>query len=107
MGYKRIQIKQYEPCIQNNNNNNNNNNKIKIKKDKNKKNQKEKVKRERGGRERESEIDFYFFISLFASFSDLRKSDNRFSSEMKAKLIHAARAMRGYQNLGVSSNSTR
>ena len=29
------------------------------------------------------------------------------SSEQKAKSIHALRATRGYQNLGVSSNSTR
>ena len=48
---------------------------------------------------------FYFF--LFASFSDLRKSDRRFSSGLKAKLIYATRATRGHQNLGVSSNSTR
>ena len=54
------------------------------------------------GRERKI---FYFF--LFASLSDLRKSDRRFSSGLKAKLIHARRATRGHQNLGVSSNSTR
>ena len=42
---------------------------------------------------------FYFF--LFASFSDLRKSDRRFSSGLKAKLIHGTRATRGHQNLGV------
>ena len=52
--------------------------------------------------------DFYFlFFLLFASFSDLQKSDSRFSSGLKAKLIHGARAMRRYQNLGVSSNSMR
>ena len=50
---------------------------------------------------------FIFIFLLFASFSDLRKSDRRFLSGLKAKLIHTARAMRGYQNLGVSSNSTR
>ena len=49
----------------------------------------------------------YFFTFLFSSFSDLRKLDRRFSSEQKAKLIHATRATRGHQNLGVSSNSTR
>ena len=58
--------------------------------------------------EREKNREFYFiFISFFASFSDLRKSDRRFSSGLKAKLIHVARATRGYQNLTVSSNSMR
>ena len=33
--------------------------------------------------------------------------ERRLSSEQKAKSVHASRAMRGYQNLGVSSNSTR
>ena len=51
--------------------------------------------------------DFYFFISLFIYFSDLWKSDRRFSSGLKAKLIHATRATRGHQTLGVLSNSTR
>ena len=52
--------------------------------------------------------DFYFlFFLIFASFLDLLKSDRRISSELKAKLIHAARATCGYQNLGVSSNSMR
>ena len=67
-----------------------------------------KIKRGQRGR-RETSVGerkiFYFF--LFVSFSDLRKSDRRFSSGLKAKLIHATRAMRGHQNLGVSSNSTR
>ena len=49
----------------------------------------------------------FIFISFFASFSDLRKSDCRFSSRLKAKLIHIVRATCGYQNLKVSSNSTR
>ena len=71
-----------------------------------KKNQKG-VEREGVGRRerwREKNILFYF---LFVSLSDLRKSDHRFSSGLKAKLIHATRATRGHQNLGVSSNSTR
>ena len=52
--------------------------------------------------------DIFIFIFLFfASFSDLRKSDRRFSSGQKAKLIHVARATREYQNRRVSSNFTR
>ena len=50
---------------------------------------------------------FIFIFLLFTSFSDLRKSDHRFSSGLKVKLIHATRATSRYQNLGVSSNSTR
>ena len=49
---------------------------------------------------------FYFFFSSFF-FLDLRRSDHTFSSGLKAKLIHVARAMRGHQNLGVSLNSMR
>ena len=45
----------------------------------------------------EIEGEDFFYFSLFASLSDLRKSDHRFLS----------RAMRGHQNLGVSSKSTR
>ena len=41
------------------------------------------------------------------SLSYLWKSDRRFLSEQKAKSVHATRATRGYQNLGVSSSSTR
>ena len=41
------------------------------------------------------------------SFQDLRKPDRRFSSEQKAKSVHASRAARGYQNLGVLTNSKR
>ena len=69
-------------------------------------------KKSKGGRGRrderavERENLFYFFLSL-ASFLDLRKSDHRFSSGLKAKLIYAMRAKRGHQNLGVSSNSMR
>ena len=51
--------------------------------------------------------DFIFIFFLFVFFSDLRKLDLRFSSGLKAKLIYATRAMRGHQNLGVSSNSMR
>ena len=41
---------------------------------------------------------FYFILLflLFVSFSDIRKSDCRFSSGLKAKLIYAIRAMRGH-----------
>ena len=49
----------------------------------------------------------FFFFSLLAFFSYLRKLDRRFSSRLKVKLIYAMRATRGHQNLGVSSNSTR
>ena len=52
--------------------------------------------------------NFNFFLFLFfASFSDLRKSDRRFSSGLKAKFIYVMRATRGHQSLGVSSNSVR
>ena len=52
--------------------------------------------------------DFYFlFFLLFVSFLDLWKSDRRFSSGLKAKLIYTTRATRGHQNLEVSSNSMR
>ena len=65
-------------------------------------------KKGRGENENKKEIIFFIFLFLlFASFSDLRKSDHRFSLGLKAKLIQVARATRGYQNLGVSSNSTR
>ena len=87
----------------NNNNNNNNNNKIKDKKEKKNNRNGERA----SGGKRASERDFLIFISLFTSFSDLWKSDRRFSSGLKAKLIYLTRAMRGHQNLGVSSNSTR
>ena len=58
------------------------------------------MERERG----ERIFNFYFF---FASFSDLRKSDRRFSSGLKAKLIYAMKATRGHQKVGVSTNSVR
>ena len=61
-----------------------------------------------GGRKRVGERYIFIFIFLlFTSFSDLWKSDRRFSSGLKVKLIHAVRAMCRYQNLGNSSNSTR
>ena len=52
--------------------------------------------------------DILFFICLFfSSFSDLRKSDRRFSSGLKVKLIYVMRATRGHQKVGVSTNSVR
>ena len=48
-----------------------------------------------------------FFFFLFASFSDLRKLDRRFSSEQKAKLDYVTRATRGYQYLSILSNFKR
>ena len=56
-----------------------------------------KIKKEEGISRRERELvvrrDFYIlFFLLFAFFLDLWKSDCRFSSGLKAKLIHAARA---------------
>ena len=54
----------------------------------------------------EREYYFYFFL-LFVSFSDLCKSDRKFLSRLKAKLIYTTRATRGHQNLEVSSNSMR
>ena len=79
-------------------NNNNNNN-----------NRKKRIKIIKGadcaeGRPERREKEIFFF---FVSFLDLRKSDRRFSSGLKAKLIYAMRATRGHQNLGVSSNSMR
>ena len=44
---------------------------------------------------------------IFWFFSDLRLSDGQNWSEQEINLIHASRAMRGYQNIGVSSNSKR
>ena len=46
-----------------------------------------------------------FFFS--ASFSDLRKSDRKFLSEQKAKLVYATRATRRYQKLSLSSHFKR
>ena len=44
---------------------------------------------------------------MFWFFSDLRLSDGHNWSDQETKLIHASQATREYQNLGVSSNSTR
>ena len=53
-------------------------------------------------RERESVMrDFFIFFLSLTSFLDLRKSDRRFSSGLKAKLIYAMRATRGHQKVGV------
>ena len=53
----------------------------------------------------------FFFVFLlfllFVSFLDLRKSDCRFSSGLKAKLIYAMRATRGHQKVGVLTKSVR
>ena len=49
--------------------------------------------------------NLFLIFFLFGSFLDLQKSDCRFSSGLKAKLIYAMRATHGHQNLGVSSNS--
>ena len=42
---------------------------------------------------------------MFWFFSNLWLSAGQNWSELKAKLIHASRATREYQNIGVSSNS--
>ena len=96
-------MKQYELCSKNNNKNKNNNNNNNYKK-----------KEDRGEvitdmRERcvRVERELFLFFSLFVSFSDLQKSDRRFSSGLKAKLIFAMRATRGHQKVGVSTNSVR
>ena len=44
---------------------------------------------------------------LFWFFLDLRLPAGQNWSEQKVKLIHTSRATHGYQNIGVSSNSTR
>ena len=46
----------------------------------------------------------FYFISFFVFFSDLRKSDRRFSSGLKATLIYAMRATRGHQKVLVLTN---
>ena len=42
-----------------------------------------------------------------ASLYDLSRSDRRISSGQEGKLLYAARATRGHQFLGVSTNSMR
>ena len=61
------------------------------------------------GRERAWVRGFFFYLLflLFVSFSDLWKSDRKFLSGLKAKLIYAMRATRGHQKVGVSTNSVR
>ena len=59
--------------------------------------------KERGKKKREGEGKRK--KGFFASLKDLRKSGCRFSLEQEVKSVHVTRAMRGYQNLGVSSNS--
>ena len=44
---------------------------------------------------------------MFWFFSDLRLFNGQNWSEQEANLIHASRATREYQNIGVSSNSSR
>ena len=71
------------------------------------KNQSKERERGRRGAESVGDKNIFFFFYLFASFSDLRKSDSRFSSGLKAKLIYAMRATRGHQKVGVLTNSVR
>ena len=47
----------------------------------------------------EGERILFFLFIMFVSFLDLQKSDRRFSSRLKAKLIYATRATREHQNL--------
>ena len=61
----------------------------------------------RDGVQRSFVIIFIIFSFAFFFFSDLRKSDRRFSSGLKVKLIYATRATRGHQKVGVSTNSMR
>ena len=97
-------MRQYKLCIQNDNNNNNNNNN-------HNKMDKSKGRRGRSGRRRERWRErgyiLFLFFSLFVSFLDLRKSDRRFLSGLKAKLIYATRATCGHHKVGVSTNSVR
>ena len=51
--------------------------------------------------------DFFFLYFLLVFFSDLRKSDRRFSSELKAKLVYATRATHRYQYHSLLSNFKR
>ena len=76
-----------------------NNNKKKNKKIK----KKIKSKRTDARTERQAHIILFLYF-LFISFSDLWKSDRRFSSEQKTKLVYATRATRRYQKLSISSH---
>ena len=58
-------------------------------------------------REREVERILFYFISFFVYFSDLRKSDRRFSLGLKVKLIYAMRAPSGHQKVRVLTKSVR
>ena len=57
--------------------------------------------------ERSGERFFNFFFLIFITLSDLWKSDRRFSSEQKAKLVYATRATRRYQKLSILSHFKR
>ena len=57
--------------------------------------------------EERGEIFLFLFFLLFVSFSDLRKSDRRFSLGLKVKLIYAMRATHGHRKVGVSTNFVR
>ena len=69
-------------------------------------NKRKMVGRNRQKRVREVGDDFFFIFSL-RSFSDLRKSDSRLSSEQKAKLVCVTRATHRYQYLSLLSNFKR
>ena len=53
---------------------------------------------------RETKRRFLVFFILFAFLSDSQKSDRKLSSEQKAKLDYAKRAMHRYQYLSLLSN---
>ena len=62
----------------------------------NNKNHKSKGKAKRDGGSEKSMRERFYFLFFFSSFYlDIWKSDRRFSSGLKAKLIHAARATHG------------
>ena len=93
----------------NNNNNNNNNIIIIIIQKWKKKSIKVKLWEATEGERKRHAGDFFLLLLflLFLSFSDLRKSNHRFSSGVKAKLIYAMRATREHQKVRVSTNSVR
>ena len=93
--------------LNDNNNNNNNNNNIIIIIIIIIKRKKINQRKGRKCRVQEREDILFFIFLLFVSFSDLRISDRRFSSGLKAKLIYAMRATRGHQKVEVSTNSVR